>query len=194
MKSLTKISVMFFALLAMGIKAKAQNSANAGSSDKGVIYSVGADGGLSIGSFKNLYKTNIGGSLQADIPVVEQFYATVNAGFSDFIGKDNIYGSGISAPNLRVLPVMAGLKFFPVSEFYIQADAGAAFLLNKSDAGYSKTAVFLYTPQVGVQVPIGGKSFIDAGIRYERTTQFNSELQDSKLNFFGLRVAYAFGL
>ncbi len=194
MKIITKISAMLLVLLATAINVNAQNSTSSGSTYKGIIYSVGAETSLSVGNFKDLYKTSVGGSLQADIPVAENFYATVNAGFNDFIGKNNIYGSGISATNLQVLPVMAGLKYFPVPVFYVQADAGAAFVLNKSAVGYSKNAAFLYTPQVGIQLPVGGKSYIDAGVRYERTSQFNSALQNSKLNFFGLRVAYAFGI
>jgi hypothetical protein len=33
---------------------------------------------------------------------------------------------------------------------------------------------------------------LDAGVRYEATGKFKSDIDDSKVNFFGLRVAYAF--
>ena len=89
---------------------------------------------------------------------------------------------------------MAGLKFFPVSIFYIQADAGAAFILNKGDLGYTKTAAFLYAPGVGVRFLVGGSNYIDAGVKYEGTTKYVSDVQDSKINFFELRIAYAFGI
>jgi len=45
---------------------------------------------------------------------------------------------------------------------------------------------------LGYQFPLGGKSYLDAGVRYEASTKFNSAIDNSKVNFFGLRVAYAF--
>src|SRR5476651_1778021 len=144
MKSSIKISAVLLMLLAISFGVRAQSttstpSSSSSSSSNGIIYSVGVESGISSGNFNSAYRWNIGGSLQADIPVASQFYATVNAGYLNFNGKNNIEGSGVSAPNIRLLPAMAGLKYFPINVFYIQADAGAAFLLNKSDLGYSKT-------------------------------------------------------
>jgi hypothetical protein len=84
------------------------------------------------------------------------------------------------------------LKFFPVSNFYVQGEAGAAFLLNKADYFNDKSTAFVYAPQVGVQFPVSGSSFIDAGVRYEATTKYSSAFNNSKVNFFGVRVAYGF--
>ena len=42
------------------------------------------------------------------------------------------------------------------------------------------------------QFALGGKSYLDAGVRWEGTTKFNSNVDNSTVNFFGLRVAYAF--
>ena len=92
-----------------------------------------------------------------------------------------------------MIPVKAGLKFFPIKDFYIQGEAGAAFALNKSDVGFDKSAAFIYAPQIGYQFPVGGTSFIDAGVRYEGSTKFVSSADDSQVHFFALRLAYAFG-
>lgn len=194
MKKSIKISTVLslFSLIAIG--ASAQDKSTMKVTSNGIIYSVGAESGISTGNFKDSYKANLGGSIQADIPIVQQLYATVNAGYTNFFGKSNIDGSGVSAIDIHYLPVMAGLKFFPIPEFYIQADAGAGFVLNKTDLRLDKTAAFLYAPQVGVQVPLSSKSFIDAGIKYEGTTNFNNNPESSKINYFGLRVAYAFSL
>ena len=94
--------------------------------------------------------------------------------------------------NIQLLPAKAGLKYFLIPNFYIQGEAGAAFLLNKSDLGDDKSAAFIYAPSIGYQFHIGGNSYIDAGVRYEASTKFNSVVDDSKVNFFGLRVAYGF--
>jgi len=195
MKSTFKISALILAFAGFSLGAKAQTAASAAkssTSSNGVKFSIGVDAGIPSGNLSNGYNWNLGGSVQADIPVAQQLYVTVNAGYNNLYGKDNAYGTGFKATDIQLLPVKAGLKFFPVNNFYIQGEAGAAFSLNKSDLGFDNSAAFIYAPQVGVQFPLGGKSFIDAGVRYEASTKFNSIADNSKVNFFGLRVAYAF--
>ncbi len=196
MKSTFKISALVLAFAGFALGAKAQTSTTTSkpaTTSNGVILSVGVDAGIPTGNLNNTYNWNIGGSVQADIPVIQhQLFVTVNAGYNSIQGKKNIDGTGLDATNIQLLPVKAGLKFFPVSNFYIQGEAGAAFLLNKSDLNDDKSAAFVYAPQIGVQFPLGGKSYIDAGVRYEGTTKFNSNIDNSKVNFVGLRVAYAF--
>jgi hypothetical protein len=195
MKSTLKISALILAFAGFTLGAKAQTTTSttkSSTSSNGVVLSVGVDAGIPAGNLSNGYNWNIGGSVQADIPVAKQLFVTVNAGYNSIQGKDNAYGTDLKATNIQLLPVKAGLKYFLVPNFYVQGEAGAAFLLNKSDLGDNKSAAFVYAPQIGVQFPLGGKSFIDAGVRYEASTKFNSEVDDSKVNFFGLRVAYAF--
>jgi hypothetical protein len=199
MKTTFKISALVLAFAGFALGAKAQTTTPAATKTTtggpdGIVISVGVDGGIPTGKLNDSYNWNIGGSAQADIPVIpHQLFVTVNAGYNSFQGKNNIGGvQGLDATNIQLLPVKAGLKYFPVSHFYVQGDAGAAFALNKSDVGFDKSAAFVYAPQVGVQFPLGGKSYIDAGVRYEGTTKFNSAIDDSKINFVGLRVAYAF--
>jgi len=201
MKTTFKISVLALAFAGFALGSKAQTSTptstqSSTSGPNGIVLSVGVDAGIPTGNLNNAYNWNIGGSVQADIPVIpHQLFVTVNAGYNSIQGKKNIGGiQGLDATNIQLLPVKAGLKYFPVSHIYIQGEAGAAFALNKSDLGFDKSAAFVYAPQVGVQFPLGGKSYIDAGVRYEGTTKFSSVNDDSKVNFVGLRVAYAFDL
>jgi hypothetical protein len=197
MKRTIKISalVLAFAGLAFGAQAQTNptSTTKTTTGSNGIILSVGVDAGIPTGSFNNAYNWNLGGSVQADIPVVsKQLFVTVNAGYNNFFGKNNIDGTGIDAPNVQLLPVKAGLKYYPVSHFYVQGEAGAAFALNKSDVGFDKSAAFIYAPQIGYQFPLSGKSYLDAGVRWEGSTKFNSAIDNSTVNFFGLRVAYAF--
>ena len=90
------------------------------------------------------------------------------------------------------MPVKAGLKYFAVDNFYVQGEAGAAFVLNKTKIGADNSAAFIYAPQIGYQFALGGSSFLDAGVRYEASTKLNSNVNDSKVNFVALRVAYGF--
>ena len=205
MKNSFKISTLALALAALTFSAKAQTTTTTtttktATTSNGIILSVGVDAGIPTGKLSDSYSWNLGGSVQADIPVIQhQLFVTVNAGYNNIFGKKNLSevtpADGTvyyDAHNIQLLPVKAGLKLFPISNFYIQGEAGAAFLLNKSDLADNKSAAFIYAPQIGVQFPLGGKSYIDAGVRYEASTKFNSAADDSKVNFFGLRVAYAF--
>jgi len=199
MKTTFKISALVVALAGFALGAKAQTTSTTtptktSTGPNGIVLSVGVDAGIPTGKLNDAYNWNIGGSVQADIPVVpHQLFVTVNAGYNSIQGKKDLLGvQGADAPNIQLLPVKAGLKYFPISHFYVQGEAGAAFALNKSDVGFDKSAAFVYAPQLGYQFPLGGKSYLDAGVRYEASTKFNSAIDNSKVNFFGLRVAYAF--
>ena len=196
MKSSLKISALAFAFAAFAFSAKAQTTTTTSTTTttpSGIRYSIGVDGGLPIGNFKNAYNWSIGGSVQADIPVVSnQLFVTVNAGYDNFFAKKTIDGISVSQPDIQLLPVKAGLKFFPVSNFYIQGEAGVAFALNKSNVGFDKSDAYVCAPQIGYQFQLGGGNYIDAGVRYESTTNFVTNVNDSKVKFVGLRVAYGF--
>jgi hypothetical protein len=197
MKTSIKTAAILTVIVGASFAAKAQTSSESSKSttSSGVILSAGVDAGIPTGNLNKNYNWNIGGSVQADIPVVQrQLFVTINSGYNSIQGKNDAYGAGLSATNIQLLPVKAGLKFFPVSNLYIQGEAGAAFLLNKSDLGFDNSTAFIYAPQIGVQFALSGKSFIDAGVRYEASAKFNSGDDNSKVNFVGLRLAYGFGL
>ncbi|WP_276481557.1 hypothetical protein [Paraflavitalea pollutisoli] len=155
-----------------------------------IRFSVGPDAALPVGNFSDGYNWGIGGSIQAEFPVVPQvLHLVANAGFLNFFNDDDKNKQG---ENLSFLPVKVGVKYYPIKLLYVQADAGAAFITNKTKVKADKTAAFVYAPQVGVTVPLGGSSSIDAGFRYERV----SRIVDGQHNpsYFGLRVAYGFSL
>lgn len=189
MKSSIQISVLALSFLALfTITANAQETPKTTTYGSGIRLSVGADAGLPVGNLSDNYQWSIGGSVQADFPIIkDQFYYTINAGYNN-IFADNV----ANAADLHLIPVKAGLKYFPVKNFYVQGEAGATFISNKSDIGASKSAVFVYAPQVGVLFNVGGKNNIDAGIRYENNSKFYDA--GSSNGFLGLRVAYSFGL
>jgi len=195
MKNSFKISAIALAFAAFTLSAKAQSttpSTTTSTTSGGVRFSIGVDAGIPTGNLSNRYDWNLGGSLQADIPVANNLFVTVNAGYDNIFGKKNIDGTGLDITNIQLLPVKAGLKYFIVKDFYVQGEAGAAFLLNKSNLGDNNSTAFVYAPQIGYQFQLGGKNFIDAGVRYEATTKVNSDVDNSKVNFIGLRVAYGF--
>jgi len=191
MKTLIKISAVALVVSALSFGAKAQTTSQNPSTSSSVRLSAGVDAGLPTGDFSNTHNWSLGGSLQADIPVAKQLFVTVNGGYNNIYGK-SINGTSLNYTDVRLIPAKAGLKFFPVQNFYIQGEAGASFLANKTDLLANNSTAFVYAPQVGVVLPVGGKSFIDAGVRFESTSSFYTN--GNATNLFGLRVAYAFGL
>ena len=162
------------------------------SSDKEFRLSVGPEFGLPLGNFSNAYNWTFGGSVQADIPILSRFYVTVNAGYNEAFVKTN---SGDDNPgrDLQLIPVKAGLKYFFFDDLvYVQGQAGATFLANKTETGADKSAGFTYSPQVGVLVKLAPKNYIDAGFYWQQTQSFWTG--ESDLNTLGVRLAYSFGL
>ncbi|MES2810602.1 MAG: hypothetical protein V4619_18345 [Bacteroidota bacterium] len=193
MKNTIKITALVAVLAAFTLGAKAQTNPTSTKTSTGIRYSIGVDAGIPTGKLADRAKWNLGGSVQADIPVATQLFVTVNAGYNNIFAKDITVGTSvIKGTDIQLIPVKAGLKYFPAGNFYVQAQAGAAFVLNKADVGANNSVVFAYAPQLGYQFPVCGTNFIDAGVRYEGTTKLNSAISDSKLNFVALRVAYGF--
>lgn len=200
MKSTLKIAALVLAFAGLSVAAKAQTTTTTSTTTStttngGIRYSIGVDAGIQLGDSKYNNKWSLGGSVQADIPVASQLFVTVNAGYNNVFGKKDLVANGktYDAANLQLIPVKAGLKYFVIPNFYVQGEAGAAFLLNKKDRGYDKSTAFIYAPQIGVQFPVSANgNFIDAGIRYENSTSFVTNLNSSKVQFLGLRLAYGF--
>lgn len=190
MKNSIKTCVLAVALFTFSnFHAKAQTSpAKTESYGSGIRLSVGADGGIPVGSLRSGYNWNLGGSLQGDFPILkDQLYATLNAGYNNIFAK-----SQYNIPDIQLIPVKAGLKYFVIKQVYIQGEAGVSFLTNKNNLGADKTAAFVYAPQAGVLLNVGGKNYIDAGFRFESNQKFFNGGTTS--NFLALRVAYAFNL
>jgi hypothetical protein len=195
MKSTLKIAALVLAFAGLSVAANAQTTTSTSTSTTtkdGIRYSIGVEAGIPVGSLKDSHKWNLGGSVQADIPVASQLFVTVNAGFNNIFGKKDVGGiAGADVENIQLLPVKAGLKYFVIPNLYVQGEAGAAFLLNKDKTGVDKSTAFVYAPQIGVQFPVSANgNFIDAGVRYEATTKYTSGVDDSKVSFLG--VAYGF--
>lgn len=161
-------------------------------------FSIGADVGYLTGGLQNTHKFILGATAQVGITVAKPLQLVVNAGFLNFFGKTVYYTDLQDAPSyavstsIQVLPVKAGLRYFLEPNFYLQGDAGVAFILNNNDANFSRSNAFTYSPQMGVLLPAGGKNFVDIAFRYEATGKFDSSFDASKYSFLGLRVAYGF--
>lgn len=144
--------------------------------------SIGAEFGLPIGDFGDVYSVGFGGSLQYEHPIAKSLNLTGSAGFLTFTPKKELKDLG--ADNFGVIPVKVGAKYYFGGNFYGAGELGAGFGTNDG----SKTA-FIYAPTLGASFSVADKSSIDLGIRYE-----GHSVSGGTLSFIGIRAAYAFGL
>ncbi|MDB5141858.1 MAG: hypothetical protein JWQ66_571 [Mucilaginibacter sp.] len=190
MKKITYFTIGAFAVIsAFSSTANAQNSSNAPNSYfSNARLSIGIDAGLPIGSLNDSYNWTFGGSVQGDFPILtDRLFVTVNTGFYSIFSRNDSH-----LANIHIVPAKAGLKFFIVKQVYIQGEAGAAFLTNNTTVSSNNSTVFVYAPQAGVLLNIGGNNYIDAGVRFESNSSFASG--GNHENFLALRVSYALKL
>jgi hypothetical protein len=191
MRTTIRTGILSALLAGYALAGRAQAQAPSSTNKQEFRLSVGPEAGIPLGDLHNGYNWNIGGSVQADIPIVPSLYVTVNAGYNNFFVKKD--QTEFPDKNLQLIPVKAGLKYFPAGNlFYVQGEAGASFLANKSDLGADKSAAFVYAPQIGVLLKLAPKNYIDIGVRFEGNSSFYNG--GSSYNFLGLRAAYSFGL
>lgn len=191
MNTTLKIGVLSALLVSYTLASKAQTSPSPAGGKQEFRLSVGPEVGVPVGDLSNNYNWNFGGSVQLDIPIVRDLFVTVNAGYNNFFVKND--KRIVPNKNLQLIPVKAGLKYFPAGNlFYVQGEAGASFLANKSDLNANKSAAFVYAPQVGVLLKLADKNYLDLGVRWEGNSSFYDGGNTN--NFLGLRAAYSFGL
>ena len=192
MKRFIQTSVVTLTLLLAVATTYAQNGKGSGSDAKrpsGLLLSAGPEAGLPIGNLKDGFDWSLGGSLQADYPIIgKDLYVSLNAGYNNFFAKNDLVG----AQDLKLIPVKAGLKYFPYKNLYVQGLAGVSFVANKEDVGATKSAVFVYAPQIGYLIPLAKGNYLDAGVKFESTAKLTDG--GSTGNFFGVRVAYGLNL
>jgi hypothetical protein len=196
MKKTRKIGLATTLFLSLAFISRAQDattgtSKTGGSSpDKEWRISVGPETGIPTGSYSSAYGWFFGGSAQLDIPVYKGLYVTVNGGYDNILAK-----KGETNINAQIIPVKAGLKYFVWNDLvYVQAQAGATFLGNKTDLNADKSAAFTYTPGVGVLLKLAPKNYLDLGVRWEETASFYNTGGGNSYGLVGLRVAYSFDL
>lgn len=190
MNKLSKITALIFMASAPVLNSYAQTAHEAVSSKPAPRLSIGANLISPLGKFGNKYDGGYGAYLQADVPVLsDKLYATVNTGINRVYAQENAEGNPIT-PDATLVPVKAGLKYFPVGGLYVQGEAGATFLTNKGDFTNAKTVSFTYAPQVGYLIPVGQKNKLDASIRYEGI--MGNQSVPFAGNFIGIKLGYAF--
>ena len=143
------------------------------------------------GNAASMSGIGFGGSLKVEIPVAESYTITANGGYTVFLTKKLL---GIKLDNINAVPAKLGFKHYPTPDFYLEAQAGAAFHTGNS----SKTS-FVWSPGFGTLIKTGNSNNkLDFGLRYEAWTNSSynatSRLKTTSFAFVGLKLGYVFGL
>ena len=126
-----------FAIVAGSFAANAQETSSA----SGFKFGGGLRFGLPIGDFGDAYGFALGAELQGEYMFSPNVSGTITTGYTRFMGKTI---SGFEIPSTGVIPVLAGIRVYPSSTFFIGARAGLSFS-TEEDGGSD----FTYEPQVG---------------------------------------------
>lgn len=190
MKTLIKISTAALVLAsALMFNSQAQTSETSKFS-----ISVGPEIGLPVGTLSDRYDWSIGGSVELEYLLDNGLGLTFNTGVYNLIADTNGYvlNGKKFKDDLQILPIKVGLKYFVLRGFFIQGEAGASFLLNKTDGGYDKSTAFIYAPQIGYRFVLGNNQYIDTGVKWMGSTKYSEHGKSN--NMMALRLAYGFGL
>jgi hypothetical protein len=151
------------------------------------------------GEAKSAYSFGGGLTAHVDVPIVSSMYITASAGYISFLKSGNASNSqqaieGVPTPNFNTIPLKLGYKFIIGNRFYVNAEAGETILANKKDLYAPYGNSFTWSPSIGLLMPFKKHhhQYIDANFRYESTESFYYD--NTRNNFWSLRVAYAFNL
>lgn len=139
-------------------------------------FSVGLELGMPVSKSDN-NALGIGGSVRYEGPWGTQTSLMIDGGYLSFSGKT--VGT-ISYPNLTMVPIQAGIKYYfddPSSGLYVSGQLGLHFI---SASSQSQTD-FGYAPGIGYHL-----EKIDVGIRFQAILGSNNE----SYNFIGIRMGY----
>ncbi len=149
-----------FAIVVASFAANAQESAGSG-----FKFGGGIRLGLPVGTFGDYHGFGIGAELQGEYNFSPNVAGTITTGYMNFMGKDfEVPGYGtIEGSSFGYIPVLAGVRVYPSTSFFIGARAGLSF--STAEGGGS---AFTYEPQVGYnaqkfQFALGYQALSDEG-------------------------------
>jgi hypothetical protein len=130
--------------------------------------------------------------LQGEYSFADQLSGVASVGYSNFFGKTQTFsytdplGGGtvtqsIKNPNIGLIPILVGARFYPVENFFIGAQIGYGIFTNTGSN--SNNGGFDYYPQIGYNM-----SMIQLILGYNAVN-----LNGGSLAHLGLTGIYKFG-
>jgi hypothetical protein len=177
MKTLSKLTAVVFTatILFFTTNVKAQTTpANA------LQMSIGFDAGLPTGNLTIGSNLVLGGTINLQYGITNNFAITLTSGADHFLSKD-IPGTDKKYDSFGVIPIKLGIREFFAPHIYFAAQAGIA--IEETDSGVGNTKLAL-VPALGY-----ANTHWDYSIRYE-----NYSGQSDPYGFVAVRIAYGFAL
>lgn len=140
---------------------------------------IGIDVGLPIGNYKDFADYGVGGSLLYQHPVSTSLNITGNVGYVKFNGKETM---GTLKYMQSFIPIKVGARYFLTENIYGTAEVGSSIPTTSG-----RGASFIYTPGLGVEIPVSRNGSLDVGARYESWTK-----NTGTTSFIGIRAGYNF--
>ncbi|HSZ85081.1 MAG TPA: outer membrane beta-barrel protein [Puia sp.] len=142
-KQLLIVAILFFSISAVSAQSNSNQS---------FVISAGVNLGLPAGDFHDGYSFGAGVELQGEYMFSDQFSGVGSVGYTEFFGKTEtatIGGQTFSAkaPNVGLIPILAGARFYPSTNFFVGAKIGYGIFTNTGSS--SGNSGFDYCPQIG---------------------------------------------
>jgi hypothetical protein len=159
-----------------------------------VQFSIGPDIGKTTGTLANTHSAMFGGAVQVGLPLNKKLYFTIASGYNYFLGKRQSIAQPPNIPQVnyigvKSLPAKLGLKYYLSPLWFAQGEVGAAFFSGTPRSSYEPGTAYVYSPQVGVELPAGRQHFI-VSLRYQSTVPMANKA--IKISFLGLHAGFAF--
>jgi hypothetical protein len=101
--------------------------------------------------------------------------------------------AGYDVPNFQLIPVKAGLKYFVIPNFYVQGEAGAAFLVKQKIMDtINQPRLFTLRKLVFSSRLVQTVTLLMQVSVTKLLPNTQQDVNASKVSFLGLRVAYGF--
>ena len=135
--------------------------------------------GLAMGDFEASHGLGIGVELQGEYMFSDMVSGTITSGYTSFMGKEiDIMGTSYKYDAMGYIPILAGVRVYPSSNFFIGAKVGYGLLTG----GGESSGAFNYEPQIGYN-----------GTKIQVALGYNGLSKDvSSLSHLGLSAIYKF--
>lgn len=134
-------------------------------------------GGLSvvapIGNNLKAYSVGVGLDLLGQYGISSQLAITGDVGYTTIFAKDD------NLDAFNVIPIRAGLRFFPTDKFFLGGKAGVGIITGSGNS----TSGFAYSFGAGVKMD----DRLDIGLNYDAVSK-----NSASFSYLGLRLGYFF--
>ncbi|GAB3919694.1 hypothetical protein [Mucilaginibacter myungsuensis] len=134
---------------------------------------------------RSVFSIGYGASVRGEIPVKNDWYASVSAGYTYLKFKSAWNGIAGSQPNAEYVPIKVGAFYKAGPGLYLLGELGTALEVRNSVNPKGNPFIFAFGP--GFLFKLSEKQNIDLGVRYEQWSK-------SLLTQTGVRVAYKISL